>query len=825
MPAEFARRTGRLAVLILILATATIASAQEQLTYSMPPQSIAALVDAPLTPTVFVSPDEKWMLLMQQPGLPPIDEVAAPELRLAGLRINPRTNGPSRAVYIESLKFKNIADGSERPVTGLPPNPKIGTVRWAPDGSSIAFLVTFADRIELWRASLADAKAQAVSKTPINSTYGGSYRWVSDSKNLIALTVPANRGAAPEDVQIPSGPVIQENLGKKAPASTFQDLLKNASDEARFTYYATSQLVRLSITGEATPLGGPGIYAQAQPSPDGQYILSEIVHPPFSYTVPVFRFPRRYEVWDMNGASVHALFDAPLADQIPVAFNSVRTGPRDYAWRTDTDATLCWVEAVDGGDARIETDKRDQVFMLPAPFKSKPTVLATLALRYEGVLWGNDEIALIYASWWKTRRQHVWAVKPGSPKSAPRLLLDYSSEDRYNDPGTPLMRVTDRDTDVLLTSDNGKTIFFSGDGASDEGNRPFLDKFDLASAKVTRLFRSSAPYLERPLRLLDPDKGIVLITRETTSEPPNYYLYTLADSSAKQVTSFPHPAPQLANVQKELITYKRADGVDLTATLYTPAGYKSSDGPLPMLMWAYPREFKSADAAGQVSDSPYRFVRVSSGSPLMWLVHGYAVLDNPAMPIVGEGEAEPNDTYVEQLVASAQAAVDEVVKRGVADRDKIAIGGHSYGAFMTANLLAHCDLFRTGIARSGAYNRTLTPFGFQAEDRTLWEAPDTYINMSPFMFADKVNEPILLIHGAADNNSGTFPMQSERFYDALKGHGATARLVLLPSESHGYRARESVMHMLYEMTDWLDRYVKNAAPRTAENTDVGVGGR
>jgi dipeptidyl aminopeptidase/acylaminoacyl peptidase len=791
----------------------------------MPPQAIADLVDAPLTPSVSVSPDEQWMLLMQQPGLPPIDEVAAPELRLAGLRINPRTNGPSRAAYISTLTFKNIADGTERLITGFPANPKIGNVTWSPDGSRIAFLMTFADRIELWSAPLADAQASRVTSTPINATYGGSYKWVSDSKTLIALTIPANRGTAPEEVLIPTGPVIQENLGKKAPASTFQDLLKNASDEARFTHYATSQIIRLSISGEATPLGAPGIFAQAMPSPDGKFILTETVHPPFSYTVPVFRFPRRYDVWDMNGALVHALYDAPLADQIPVAFGSVRTGPRDYAWRDDAPATLYFAEALDGGDARVETDKRDQVFMLAAPFKAKPTPLATLGLRYDDVMWGNDDVALVYESWWKTRRQHVWAVKPGSPKSKARLLLDYSSEDRYKDPGTPLMRLSDRGSYVLLTGDNGKSIYLSGEGASDEGNRPFLDKFDIASAKATRLFRSTAPYLERPVRLLDADKGILLITRETTSEPPNFYVYTLADSSAKKVTSFPHPAPQLANVQKELITYKRADGVELSATLYTPAGYKSSDGPLPMLMWAYPQEFKSADAAGQVSDSPYRFVRTSSGGPLLWLVHGYAVLDNPAMPIVGEGEAEPNDTYVQQLVASAQAAVDEVVRRGIADREKIAIGGHSYGAFMTANLLAHCDLFRTGIARSGAYNRTLTPFGFQAEERTLWEAPETYINMSPFMFADKINEPILLIHGAADNNSGTFPIQSERLYDALKGNGATARLVMLPSESHGYRARESVMHMLYEMTDWLDRYVKNAGPRTVENTDVGVGGR
>ncbi|MBI5867009.1 MAG: S9 family peptidase [candidate division Zixibacteria bacterium] len=811
---------------VLLIAAAALAvpvSAQQPQPYMMPPKPIADLVDAPLTPTVSLSPDQQWMLLMQQPGLPPIEEVAAPELRLAGLRINPRTNGPSRAGYYTSLTFKRIADGTERPITGLPATPRINSVSWSPDGSRIAFAVTYSDRVELWTAALADAKAAPMASMAMNAAYGGTYDWASDSKTIIALAIPANRGAAPPEMSIPTGPVIQQNLGKKAPARTYQDLLKNQADEAIFTHYATSQIVRLTIGGQPIPLGAPGIFSQATPSPDGKYILVEIVHPPFSYTVPVDRFPRRVEVWDMNGVSVHSLGDFPLADQVPMTFASVRTGPRDYGWRADAAATLYWAEALDGGDAGVAADKRDQLFMLAAPFKSKPTPLATLGLRFGNVQWGNDNLALVSERWWKTRRQHVLLARPGSPSSKPRLLLDYSSEDRYNDPGSAMMRPTDRGTYVLLTGGGGNSIYLSGAGASSEGDRPFIDQFDLKSAKAKRLFRSESPVYERPVRLLDPGKGILLTTRESVSEPPNYYIRNLGGGAPSQITKFPHPVPQLASVQKELIRYKRDDGVDLTATLYLPAGYKPADGPLPMLMWAYPQEFKSADAAGQVTDSPYRFVRIGAHSPLLWLVYGYAVLDNPTMPIVGEGEAEPNDTYVKQLVASAQAAVDEVVRRGVADRDKIAIGGHSYGAFMTANLLAHSDIFRLGIARSGAYNRTLTPFGFQSEERTLWQAPDTYAAMSPFMFADKINEPILLIHGAADNNSGTFPLQSERFYDALKGHGATARFVLLPAESHGYRARESVMHMLYEMTDWLERYVKNAGPRTATGGGAGTG--
>lgn len=233
-------------------------------------------------------------------------------------------------------------------------------------------------------------------------------------------------------------------------------------------------------------------------------------------------------------------------------------------------------------------------------------------------------------------------------------------------------------------------------------------------------------------------------------------------------------------------------------------------------MWAYPAEFKSADAAGQVKDSPYKFNRISYWGPQAFLTMGYTVLDNFSVPIVGEGDKEPNDTYIPQLVASAEAAVDEVVRRGVADRNRIAVGGHSYGAFMTANLLTHTRLFKAGIARSGAYNRTLTPFGFQAEERNYWQAPDVYNAMAPFNYADHIKDALLMIHGEQDNNSGTFPIQSERMYAAVKGLGGTARLVLLPNEAHAYRARESIMQMLAEMNNWLETYVKQAKPEKVE---------
>jgi dipeptidyl aminopeptidase/acylaminoacyl peptidase len=451
--------------------------------------------------------------------------------------------------------------------------------------------------------------------------------------------------------------------------------------------------------------------------------------------------------------------------------------------------------------------------MLSAPFSTKPTPLVSFGSRYREIQWGNEKIALATEWWWKNRNVRTWIIKPDVAEAGKTLLFDYSWEDRYNDPGQPLMKKTASGRSVLLIDNNGKTLYLSGAGASPEGDRPFFDELDLTTQKKNRLWRSQAPYYERPIQLLDPEMMTLLTRREAIKEPPNYFIRDLKNEKLTQITDFPHPTPQLADIQKELIRYDREDGIRLTGTLYLPPNYKPEDGPLPMLVWAYPGEYKSADAAGQVTASPYRFVHIGWWSPAVWVAMGYAVLDDPTMPIVGEGDEEPNDTYVEQLVASAKAAVDVMARRGVAEPGRITIAGHSYGAFMTANLLAHSDFFSAGIARSGAYNRTLTPFGFQAEERTFWEAPEVYFKMSPFMHAEKVNEPILLIHGEADNNSGTFPIQSKRFYHAIKGHGGMARLVMLPHESHGYRARESILHMLWETNNWLEKHMKNAPPK------------
>ena len=775
--------------------------------YKMPPKAIADLVDAPGTPGVSVSPNKKHILILERASLPSIEELSQPELRLAGLRINPVTNGRSRTRYYTGMIIQDLGSGTQKSVKGLPKNGRISNVSWSPNAKHIAMTVTHGAQINLYLVKAASGRASLLLKTPLNAIYGSPFSWLSDSKSILAKTILSGRGEPPRPSLVPQGPVIQENMGKIAPVRTYQDLLTNAHDEALFAYYMNAQMVLVNLKGKAKNIGKPGMIRFAEPSPNGKYILMKTIHRPFSYLVPVYRFPMRVDVLDIHGKTISVLRDMPLAESLPKGFGAVLTGPRSFDWRADAGAVIYYVNALDGGDPKVAADFRDEIFTMDAPFNQSAQSLMQLDLRYAGIMWGNDHIALAYTREWGTRRTTTWLMNPDKP-AAPKKIIDRLYEDRYSDPGSPMLHRNKYGRNVLLFGQDGETVFLSGVGASPDGDRPFVDEFNLMNGQSKRLWRSDSPYYERPVTMIDGEKQVVLTSRETTEEPVNYYLRNMADGSVDPVTNFTHPYPQMKGVYKEMITYKRHDGIDLSATLYLPPGRKPGDGPLPLLMWAYPREFKTAKAASQVVGSPHRFVRISPTSPLIMLSYGYAVLSGPTMPVIGEGDKEPNDTYIKQLVSSAQAAADEMVKRGITTPDQMAIGGHSYGAFMVANLLAHSDIYQAGIARSGAYNRTLTPFGFQAEERTFWEAPEVYFAMSPFMHTQKVNEPILLIHGEADNNSGTFPVQSKRYYHALKGHGATAKLVMLPHESHGYRARESVMHMLWETANWLDTYVK-----------------
>lgn len=814
------------AVLILLCSCAVATFAQDA--YRQPPKEILDVLNAPVTPTVSISPARDVMLLATGLRYPPISELAQPMLRLAGLRINPNTNGPHRSPSFVALSLKRISDGVETKIA-LPPAAHITFPQWSADGKHFAFTNTTPNGIELWIGDSATGKTGKLKSIVVNAAYGDAYQWMPDSRTLLVQLVPANRAKLAPPPSVPKGPTIQESSGKLAPVRTFEDLLKNAYDEQLFDYYATAQLALVdAVSGKATTLGQPAIYDTVAPAPDGQHLLVARLQHPYSYLYPAEAFPKEVEVWDTKAKVLYKLATLPLQDQVPI--DGVPTGPREYVWRATDPATLVWAEALDNGDPKRKVPFRDHILMLKAPFTSAPVELIKTPQRFTNMQWMEQGgLAFVTDYDRNTRKARTVLVNADAPNAQEsRVIWNRNVQDRYNDPGTPMTRMLPNGQRAIIQ--NGDNIFLNGTGASAQGDRPFLDRFNLKSQKSERLFRSDAQSYETPVVLLKDDGSQFVTRRETPINPSNYFIRTLTtddvarvnsstgeaalNSVVKPLTNFPDPTPQLRGIKKQLVTYKRADGVQCSFTLYLPPDYKEGTR-LPTVVWAYPLEFNDAGTAGQVSGSTQRFTTISGYSHLFFLLEGYAVLDNVTMPVVGDPETV-NNTYVEQIVSSAKAAIDKAVEMDVTDRDRVGVGGHSYGAFMTANLLAHSDLFRAGIARSGAYNRTLTPFGFQSERRTIWQAPEMYLKVSPFMFADKIKEPILLIHGEADDNQGTFPIQSERMYQAIRGNGGTVRLVMLPLEAHGYTARETTEHVLYEMINWFDKYVKHAPPRARE---------
>lgn len=790
-------------------------SAQDIVGYQKPPQPIVDMVAAKDIPAIRISSDGQLMIMLDMPDMPTIEELSQPELRLAGVRVSPATNGPSRTSAYTGIRLKLTSTGQEKSFEGLPSKLQLGDFAWSPGEDKVAFTNTTSSGIELWMADVKTMQAKRLSNLYLNTAYGKAVAWTPDGNSILAKFIDSGRKPISEVPATPAGPVIQESLGKSTAAPTYQDLLKNPYDENAFEYYFSAQLKIVDFNGRTVDFGPKGIIRNFDYSPDGQYVLLSMITRPYSYTVPINLFPYTTSLLSKQGVLVKKLADSPLADNLPSGFDAVLKGQREFGWRSDKPATLYWVEALDNGNPGQQATVRDVLYMQAAPFNLTPYKLAECYYRFHSVTWGDDKLAIVTERWFRTRSERRVFIKP-SNETFRVNLFDRYYEDGYNDPGIFVTKKNEYGRQVLLTEfsalkrisdqDNVNLFMITG-GASPEGDRPFLMRFNIKTKIRDTLFRSQAPYYERPVFFNN--EKFIINSRESTDSITNYFRVSLSDKTYQKITDFRNPYPQLAGVQKQNIRYKRLDGIDLGGTLYLPKEFKKGDKPLPVVMWAYPREFKTIDAAGQVKGSPYQFTRLSSGSPVFWVTRGYAILDNADMPVVGESNKNPNDTFVEQVRYNAEAAINEMVRMGVADPKRIAVGGHSYGAFMTANLLAHTNLFAAGIARSGAYNRSLTPFGFQAEERTYWQAPDIYNRMSPFSYADKIKTPLLLLHGQADNNSGTFPLQSERLYAALKGHGAITRLVMLPSESHAYRARESVLHSIWEMDQWLEKHVKN----------------
>lgn len=786
----------------LIPAVVFIAAAPAEVTYRKPPQAIEDVLNAPATPAISVSPSRAYAILSEPFRYPPISELSEPMLRLAGLRINPKNNGPHLGLFAAKMTLQRLSDGSETRIA-LPAGARAGNLKWSPDGSRAAFTNLAADRVELWVVDVAAARAHRVEGVRLNLAVGTGLDWADQNRTVLAPLLPANRGAVPAASAVPTGPHVQESSGRAGPVRTYEDMLQTPEDESLLEYYATAQLAFIDLdTGKTSAVGAPGIYLSYRLSPDRRHLLTVRVHRPFSYLQPIDDFPKQVQILSRAGQTERLVADLPLEDRVPI--QGVPTGPRNYRWQPSAPASLVYVEALDGGDPNAKAPYRDRVMLLRGPANGEPVELARFEQRVRGIAMSDSTTFAIVSDYERDRRwTRAFAVDLGQPGEVPQLLWERNVQDRYKDPGTPVLRAGG-DGGMLQ---HGDYLYFAGSGASPQGDRPFLDRYNVKTHQSERLFRSGEDSYEIFEALLD-DAGTKFLTRrESPAEPPNYYIRS--GSTLKPLTAYRDPAPQLRGIEKRLVKYTRADGVPLSFTLYLPPGYQAGTR-LPTVVWAYPLEYNDVGTAGQVTGSTSRFTSIYGPSHLFFLLEGYAILDNAAMPVIGNPETV-NNTYIEQIVADAKAAIDKAVEIGVTDPARVGVGGHSYGAFMTANLLAHCDLFRAGIARSGAYNRTLTPFGFQSERRTLWEAPDVYLRMSPFLAANKIKRPILLIHGEADNNSGTFPIQSERMYQAIRGNGGTVRYVTLPFEAHGYSARESVEHTLWEMISWFDKYVKHAA--------------
>ena len=797
--------------LFLLLGLSLTSFAQENLSYQKPSASILELADYERTPSVSMDTKKEYMLLTYRNTYKSLDDLNQEELRLGGLRINPITNISSAVTYVNNLKLRKIKDSNEMQVAGLPENPRISNIAWSPDDTKISFSHTTATGVELWVIEVASAKAKKLTEAMVNANIGNPFSWLNDNATILVKMLPKNRAAlldAKKD--LPTGPIISNADGAKSQNRTYPDMLKNKNDEVNFENIMTSELYKVTLDGTATLFKNADMYAAESFSPDGNYIMLTTIQKPFSYIVPLSRFPSKSVICDKNGQEIKVVNEVPLTEIIPKGFMAVRKGKRNMSWRSDKPATLVYAEALDGGDPATKVDFRDEVFLWNAPFDAAATTLVKTPQRYSGMIWGNDTTAIVSDEWYDTRNTKTYMINPSNPSETPKVIFDRNSQDVYSDPGNFETRKNQYNRYVLAIENNN--AYLIGQGFTKNGQFPFISEFNLKTAQAKRLYTSTyTDKKEDVIEIEDFKKGTVLVQIQSKNEYPNYYLRNIFQKNKlTPITSFKNPFESIKNVSKEVIKYKRKDGVELSGTLYLPVGYdKAKKEKMPLLIWAYPAEYKDKNSAGQSTQNPNEFTFPNYGSFVYWVTKGYVVLDDAAFPIIGEGTTEPNDNFISQLVDNAEAAINAVDALGYINRKKVAVGGHSYGAFMTANLLTHSNLFACGIARSGAYNRTLTPFGFQMEQRNYWETPEVYNSMSPFMNADKMKTPMLLVHGEADNNPGTFTLQTERYFQALKGLGAPARMVILPKEAHGYVTKENILHLLWEQDQFLEKYLKN----------------
>ena len=786
-------------------------SAQENIKYQKPSKEILNLVEFERPPSVLYDEQKNYMVFIYRDNYKSISDLSEKELRLGGLRINPKTNIGSRVTFYNNVKIKNLKErkGSVNQVKGLPENPKLSNFSWSPDQTKIALANTTSEGVELWLLDLEKGEVSKLTKPNLNANIGSVINWSADSKSMLVKVISSiKKPLINTSLIVPDGPTVSTNFGEKAQNRTYQDLLKNKSDEHNFEQLATSAIHKVYLNGDSEKWLDDAMYRGISFSPDGNYVMITQIKKPFSYLVTYSRFPTKTDIYTKEGSLVTNLLETPLIEELPKGFMATTKDKRSFSWRSDKAATLTYVEALDGGDPANMVEYRDEVFELEAPFSGEGKSLIKLINRYAGIDWANENMAIAYDRWWNTRNTKAYSFNPSNNNDTPKTIYDRNYQDAYSDPGSFLKERNNYNRSVIKL--NSGRAYMRGAGFTKQGQFPFIDEVNIKSFAKKRIYQSTYTNKVESIQDYDPSSKQLIVRIESPTEFPNYYSKKVNSKRLNKITDFENPFLELQNVKKQTITYKRDDGLELSGILYLPLDYdEEKKEKRPMILWAYPREFKDRKSASQSTKNSNEFTYPYYGSMVYWVTKGYVVLDDASFPIIGEGKEQPNDNFRKQLVANGKAAIDAVDKMGYIDRAKVAVGGHSYGAFMVANLLSHSNLYAAGIARSGAYNRTLTPFGFQSEERSYWEAPEVYYTMSPFMHAEKMKTPLLLIHGEDDNNSGTYPMQSERYFNALKGLGATVRLVMLPKESHGYASKESIFHVLWEQDQWLEKYVKN----------------
>ncbi len=773
--------------------------------FKLPSKKIMDVFNAPRSS--YLSPISKTKLAIEYDYLiyPTLETISKPFLKLAGKKIDASLNSIVGKRPYHSLRIKNFENDEIYPVT-IPKTEYVIEFKTSQNKKYLSYLSVGKDGIYLNIFSLTTFKHIYKSDFKINNTNNYlAMNWGVDGESMILSIIPNDRGSVPKKTAKDISPLTKESYGKISKVRTYTNLLKSEFDEKLFDYYFTSQMIKLDFKeNKITKLGEPAIFRDFSLSPDGEFYLTKIVQKPYSYSVPSFRFGYKYEIWNSDGLSIKEIISKPVQDQIPTW--GVETGMRYLNWISTENSTLYWAEAQDGGDPKAKVEYRDFLYKFESPFDKNYSLFKKVKERFGGISWFKEKGKYIFS---ENDYDKEWTIERISDlydqNFKDRKILDISWNDKYGNPGDLLTEKNSRGYDIIL--ENSGDLFYKGRGATKKGNFPFVDRVKKDDFKnKERIFLASENSYEIFRGFYNSDFEKLIIRRETKTDPRNYFIHDIRSKTKTKITNYIDHTPEIRKIRKELVTYQREDSLLLSGTLYYPIGYEKGKK-YPLLIWAYPQEYRDASQASQVSGSDNKFTSFWASSPLYALLDGYIVLHNAAMPVVGD-VIERNNTFGEQIKMNAKAAIDFLDNKEIIDRERVAVGGHSYGAFMTANLLIYSDLFKAGIARSGAYNRSLTPFGFQSERRSYWEAKDFYNKVSPFMNAEKIKTPLLLVHGQKDSNSGTYPIQSERLFDAIKGNGGTVKLVMLPYEDHGYYARESNLHVIAETMEWLNKYLK-----------------